>query len=138
MLKLATAPTFKRTVEIPIHDGQIAKIECTFKWMSLRDLGAFLARVRLAANAHRWPVRLSQFVIRGLSRVPGLQKWAKPRILTYRTDYDYLNDMIESWDGVDMPWSEEACKQLIALYPQAVTFILAAWAKGLEENRLGN
>lgn len=138
MLKLAHSPTFKRSVEIPIQEGKVAKIECTFKWMSIRDLSQFLARVRMAAYADRWPVKLSQVFIRLAANVPGLKKWAQPRILTYRTDFDYLSDIMESWEGVDLPWSREACDQLIALYPHAVTIILASWAKGLEDNRLGN
>lgn len=138
MLKLNHAPTFTGSVEIPLPDGKTAQIECVFKWMSMRDLGAFLRGVRLAAVANRPSMRAAQFVIRCLGRVPGLGDWAKTRTVTFRSDFDYLDQIIESWSGVDLPWSREACASLLRNYPHAVTIILGAWAKGLAENRLGN
>ena len=92
----------------------------------------------MAAYADRWSVRISQAIIRCLRWVPGLRKWADQRLVPYKTEFDYMNQIIESWSGVDLEWGPEACDQLVKTYPHAVTIILAAWAKGLEENRLGN
>lgn len=138
MLKLNQAPTFKGSVQIPLPDGKTAQIECVFKWMSTKDLQAFFRSVRLAAVAHKPGVRAAQWVVRALGRVPGLKAWAQARTVTYRSDFEYLDQIIESWSGVDLPWSREACEALIQHYPHAVTIILGAWAKGLSESRLGN
>jgi len=138
MLKLNQSPTFKGSVDIPLPDGNTAQINCVFKWMSMRDLGKFMRSVQLAAVANKPSVRAAQFVIRWLGLVPGLGKWAKKRRVVYRSDFEYLDQIIESWSGVDLPWSPEACESLLKNYPHAVPLILGAWAKGLTENRLGN
>ena len=138
MLKLNQAPTFAGSVQIPLPDGQTAQIECVFKWMSAKELQAFFRSVRLAALADKPGMCAAQWVVRLLGHVHGLNAWAQARRITYRTDFDYLDQIIESWSGVDLPWSREACEALIRHYPHAVTIILGAWAKGLTESRLGN
>lgn len=138
MLKLEQAPTFLGSVDIPLPSGEVAKIECVFKWMSVKDLRVFLHKAELASKANLPGMGFVQWVIRGLSKVPGLKAWAETRTITYRTDFDYLDRIIESWSGVDLPWSEEACESLTKNYPHAVTLILGAWAKGLAESRRGN
>lgn len=138
MLKLAQAPTFTGKVQIPLQGGQVAEVVCTFKWMHLRDVREFLSRVQMAARMGSPTARVAQWLLRGLVKVPGLSKWAGKRVITYRTDFDFLNEIVESWEGVDMPWGPDACKALIDQHPSAVGLILGAWCTGLADQRLGN
>ena len=138
MLKLQHAPTFRAAVDIPLAGDKVAHVDCEFRWMHAADLADFLQRVQLALTLDRRAVRVSQFVVRLLGRIPGLKAWAAKRTIPYRDDFDCLSEILVGWDGVDMPWSREACERLVKMYPQAVSLILGAWAKALGENRLGN
>lgn len=138
MLKLAQAPTFTGKVQIPLQGDQVAEVVCTFNWMHLKDVREFLGKVQMAARMGSPVVRLVQWLLRGLAKVPGLSAWAGKRIVPYRTDFDFLNEIIVSWEGVDLPWGPDACKALIEQHPKAVGLILGAWCTGLAEKRLGN
>lgn len=138
MLKLQQAPTFEAKVEIPLPGDQVAVVKCTFRWMHRNDLRIFLGQVVAAGRMASLHVRLAQWGLRGAARVPGARSWASKRVIKFRTDFDILNSVLVSWDGVDMAWGPKACKQLLAMHPNAVSLILAAWVKGLNERRLGN
>lgn len=137
MLKLQQAPTFTKKVDIPLPDGNVARVECVFRWMHTKDLRDFLSKVHASQSLTPWAMRVSQAVVWVAKRI-GAKEWAHKREIPYRTDYDYLSAIIESWDGVDLPWGPQACDLLLKQYPQAAGLILGAWAKGLTEGRLGN
>lgn len=138
MLKLQQAPTFEAKVEIPLPGDQVAVVKCTFRWMHKNDLRSFLGKVVATGHMDSPMFRLAQLGLRGAARIPGVKTWAKKRLVPYRTDFDFLNEILVSWDGVDMDWGPDACKQLLAVHPNAVSLILGAWCTGLSERRLGN
>lgn len=138
MLKLTQAPTFTGKVQIPLQGDQVAEVVCTFKWMHIRDVREFLGKVQMAARMGSPVVRTGQWFLRRLVKVPKLGAWASKRVISYRTDFDFLSEIVESWEGVDMPWGRESCQALIEQYPNAVGLIMGAWANGLADKRLGN
>jgi hypothetical protein len=138
MLKLQQAPTFTGKVEIPLKGEKVAVIVCVFRWMHVKDLRAFLGKVQAAGMMNSPSMRLVQWVVRLVAHVPGLRAWAERRTIPYRTDFDFLNEILVSWEGVDMEWGPEACRRLIEQHPNAVSLILGAWCAGLAEGRLGN
>ena len=138
MLKLQHAPTFTGKVEIPLPGDKVAHVTCTFKWMHRKDVMTFYRRIHMLALMGKWHMRLAQRIVRALAYVPGLKGWAESRTVTFQDTFDMLSEVIDSWEGVDLPWSREACDLLIAQHPNAGMLFMGAWAKGLAENRLGN
>lgn len=138
MLKLQQAPTFEAKVEIPLPGDKVAEVKCTFRWMHMNDLRDFLMKVADTGRLSSPLTLVGQRVLAWLSKVPCLRGWASKRLIAFRSDFDVLNQVLISWEGVDMPWGEEACKQLLELYPNAVSLIIGAWCNGLAERRLGN
>lgn len=138
MLKLQQAPTFDAKVEIPLPGDQVAVVKCTFRWMHRDDLSAFLLKVADMRRLASPLTLLGQKVFERMAKVPGLRGWAGRRRIAFRSDFQVIDQVLISWEGVDVPWSEDACKQLIELHPNAVSLILGAWCQGLAERRLGN
>lgn len=138
MLKLAHDPTFVGKVEIPLSGEKVAHVTCTFRWMDRKDVQAYYRQIHMLSLMGAWHMRAMQRFIRALSHVPGLKAWAAARTVTFTDTFDMLDRVVESWQGVDLPWSREACDLLIQQHPTAGLLILGAWSKGLTENRLGN
>lgn len=138
MLKLQHAPTFVGKVEIPLSADKVAQVTCTFKWMNRKDVQTFYRRIHMLSLMGSWHMQMAQRLVRLLSHVPGLKAWADARTVTFKDTFDMLDQVIESWQGVDLPWSRESCELLIAQHPTAGLLFLGAWSKGLAENRLGN
>jgi len=138
MLKLQAAPTFSAPVSIPTPSGQKAQIVCEFRWMATKKLTAFLGEAAAVTSPRsRW-VRFTQALLALLARLPVVGAWARARVLPVRTEFDYLNDIVVGWSGVDLPWGREAFDRLCEQYPAAPALIVEAWAVNLAENRLGN
>lgn len=131
MLKLATNPTFSASVEIPLPDGKVAKVECEFRYIPTTKLAAFLREA--AANSGPGPLwhRLLAWIAK---RVPWVSRFVKPR----RSDADYLSDIVTKWSGVDMEFSHESAQILCEMYPHAAALIVKTWATELSKLRLGN
>lgn len=136
MLTLNTAPTFRRTVTFEAA-GKAVAVDVDFKWMHRKQLRAFMHRVNMVSS-RRLAVRITQPIIRAIGLLPFCGKWSQARTVTYRDDFDFLSEIVQGWEGVDVPWSRESCARLVELYPQAVPAILGEWAKALTDQRLGN
>lgn len=138
MLQLQAAPSFRADVKLPLPNGDVANIACIFRWMPQREMVEFLRQVGLASYLDNRAFVAMQHVMRWLAKVPGLRAWASRRVLQYRSHFDYLDRIVVAWERVDLPWSREACDQLLLICPEAPIIIMGAWAEKVRECRRGN
>lgn len=138
MLQLQSAPSFKADVKLPLPNGDVASIVCVFRWMPQREMVEYLRHVGLASYLDNRTFMVVQRVLRVLSKVPGLKAWAGRRVLQYRSHFEYLDRIIDSWERVDLPWGQDACDRLLMMCPEAPIIILGAWAEKVREGRRGN
>ena len=57
---------------------------------------------------------------------------------TARTDLDALQELVEGWEGVDVPFDAAALDTLLDNYPSAARAIFEGYNKGLFEGRQKN
>ena len=57
---------------------------------------------------------------------------------TARTDLDALQELVEGWEGVDVPFDAAALDMLLDNYPSAATAIFGAYHKALFEGKEKN
>lgn len=55
-----------------------------------------------------------------------------------RSDVDALLELVEGWEGVDQPFSEDNFELLLDAYPGAVMALLETYRKELTEGRAKN
>jgi hypothetical protein len=120
----------------PGQDARPAVVKCVFRCKPLReDVQDVVRQGQLTMFLGVRGFGAGQAVVRRLAKVfPKL----RARVLRYGSVFEYLDSLLVSWEGVDMPWSREACDSLTRMYPGAQIVILAAWLKAHKEARLGN
>lgn len=137
-LRLKAPETLEGSFEIhqPGGDAKPVKVKCVFRCTPGRkELLETVRQGQLVMMAGLPGFAFGQAIIKALSLVfPKL----KPRVLKYADMHAFLDSILVSWEGVDMPWSREACDNLLMMYPGANILILGAWAQAHKEARLGN
>lgn len=124
MIRLVQSPTFDCEVNFAAEGMEPAVAKFIFRAHSLKRARS-LAVATGAANAG-WFRRNLEFA----KLCWRARKWA--------TTIDLLDEMIDSWDGFDVPYNKESLKLLLANYPAAAVQIYFKYFTGLMESRRKN
>lgn len=120
-IKLGNRPkNFKREVSFPMLDGTQGTIECSFKYRTRTEFGAFLDKVFADAGETS-----PQFAMAEL-----MEK-------TRDKNADYLIQVLDGWN-LDEELSQANLQQLADECPGAVNAVMEAYRAAILDGRLGN
>lgn len=108
MFSLQPKPTFKSEVLIPVPGGSTAKVKFVLKHKSRSALKEFF---------------------NSLTSTEGGES---------RPDHEALMELVDGWEGVDQPFSQENLETLVDNYPGAARAIFDAYNSALFEAREKN
>ena len=123
-IKLGQRPaSFKKTITFPIHAGEQGVIECTFKYRTRTDFGAFVDAIFNDAG----------------QAIPQGDDFSMERMMEATRDKnaDYLLEALEAWD-VDQPLNRANAQRLADELPGAIVAIMEGYRAASVEGRLGN
>lgn len=125
MIKLVPDPTFEHDVAIAVPGIEApAMAKLTFRALPRERVLALLIVTRVIRK--NWLVRAYQF-LRMCVRARG---WI--------TAVDILDELIASWQDINVPYSKENLRLLLTEYPGARESIFFAYFTGLREAKLKN
>lgn len=123
-IKLGQRPkNFKRTVEVPMHDGTKGTVECVFKYRTVVEYGEFIDRLNTSAGYK--PADGSDFSLKDFMSNTRDKNGA------------YLLEVLEGWN-LDSDLTLVTAQQLCDEYPGACNAVIEAYRVATVEGRLGN
>lgn len=125
MIKLVSDPTFEKEVGFDVP-GAEAPVMAKFVFKThdrKRVMSLLVISTAIKANIFLRAWELAKLCIRTRG---------------FATAVDMLDEMIESWDGFDLPYSKDALNLLLTRYPGARANIFFAYFTGLSEARQKN
>lgn len=121
---------FKRTVSFPMHDGTTGTIECTYKYRTRTEFGAFIDKIMAAARATD--------AAKGPADQPaGEFSMSDLMAKTAGSNAEYIVDVLDAW-SLDEPLGLDAAQQLADELPAAATAIMDTYRAAIVDGRLGN
>lgn len=120
--------TFRRTVQVPLHEGATGTIEVHFKYRTRSEFGRFVDDMVAAAQV---PPPASQAAEDVAFSMHAAMEAARDQ------NADYLLQIIDSW-GLDEPLSLDALRQLCDELPGAARALMDDYRAACIEGRLGN
>lgn len=120
--------TFKRTVQVPLHEGAVGELEVQFKYRTRREFGQFVddmvrsAQVAPPASQADADVAFSMAAAMEAAR---------------DQNAEYLLQIVEAW-SLDEPLSLDSLRQLCDELPGAARALMDDYRAACIEGRLGN
>ena len=129
-ITLGTRPkSFKRTVQVPLHEGAPGELEVHFKYRTRSEFGAFVDQIIAAAKVAP-PARPVDGDELALSMHAAMEA-ARDQ------NADYLLQVLDGWN-LDTPLSLDTLRQLCDELPGAAIALMDAYRAACVEGRLGN
>lgn len=125
MIRLTQTPTFDAAVKLTVL-GKAEPVETKFIFRAL-NRARLMSLLRLTRVTPANPLRLALDYL-----------WLYWRAKKIASVVDMLDEIIESWEGFDEPYSRRALRVLIAEFPGAHTSIFFAYLEHHSEARLKN
>ena len=125
-IKLGTRPkNFKRTVKVQLLDGTEGSIECSYKYRTRTEFGAFIDSIMEAAGVKPKADEDAKFSLKEL-----MEK-------TKDSNADYILQVVDGWN-LDEEFTRENVLQLCDELPGAASAIMETYRLATTEGRLGN
>ena len=125
-IKLGNRPkNFKRSVEFPLPEGGLGKIEMVFKYRTRSEFGALVDELvggaaEIAADEETGRILQKTIIDRSID-----------------ANAEYVLKIAEGWN-LDEEFSAQSIKQLAEELPGAITAITSAYRDTIVDGRLGN
>ncbi len=123
---LGTTPkNFKKIVEFPMLDGSIGKIECLYKYRTVKQFGQFIDEQRADA------AKVSGAVPQAAETLEGFFAFKRER------NAEYILQILDGWN-LDVDLSLASAQQLLDEIPAAANAIIDDYRAAVVDGRLGN
>lgn len=118
---------FKKTLQVPLHEGESGSIEVSYVYRTRKEFGAFVDELLAAV-----PAAAAAVADEG-------QKYSLAAVLSKNVDTqaDYIMRIVDGWN-LDVPFSRANVLKLCDELPGASEAIIDSYRNAVSEGRLGN
>lgn len=134
---------FKKTLQVPMHDGTEGAMEVLYKYRTLTEFGAFIdewakhAEAQIEAEQAARDAKKREAEERGEAYTEPVITNEEVRRKQAEANADYLMRILEGWN-LDVEFGAQSVLQLCDELPAAAAKIINDYRLAITEGRLGN